>query len=359
MTLLTKLTPLLESLQTTYAVLDEAAQIVVHSPTVAAWLGAPGASLIGASLWDLVPELIGYEPALEQLQQGGPSLRLDHINRVAPDGSLRYFSLVMTHAPDLGEGAALLLVTDTSEYGRVLQAATQRRNELQLVRQELARVNGQLDYVLQHYLPSEVAEALLSGALQPNLGGELREITILFADVRGYTHISERLPPDELMSLLNGYLTVVIDMIDAAGGTLVHIQGDGVMAIFNAPIPQPDHARRAAEAACAMQRAVAGHAALYGGARPQLGFGIGLNTGVALVGNSGAPWRMIYTANGDSVNLAARITASAPAGAVWVSGSTAARLDNTVPRTPLPPLTFKGKSQATELWELGWADPVP
>lgn len=347
---------ILDSLNTASALLDGAGTICEHSPMFAQWLADADAALVGASVWDIVPELVGYETAFAALGQAGkPSLRLDQINRTTADGATRYFSLVVMVAPERPEHT-LLLATDTSEYGALLQAATQSRNELQLARQALARVNGQLDYVLQHYLPPEVAEALLSGALRPQLGGALREVSILFADVRGFTPLAERLPPDELMGVMNSYLTVVIDVLDTSGGTLVQIQGDAIMGIFNAPVAQPDHAQRAVQAACAMQRAVAVHQAEYAHAYPPLAFGIGVNTGVALVGNSGSPWRMVYTANGDSVNLAARITASAPAATIWVSESTAAQLEPTVSRRMLPAIMFKGKSQATNLFEIVWSE---
>ncbi len=183
------------------------------------------------------------------------------------------------------------------------------------------------------------------------LGGQRQEITILFADVRGFTNLAERLPPEKLVDVLNEYFSVATDAILAEEGTLDKFMGDAVMAIFNAPLPQPDHALRAARAALAMCAAVARlHDTLPDELR--LHYGIGIHTGEAVVGNVGTRLQMNFTAIGDAVNLARRLQENAAGGQVIVSAQTYAQIRNHVVAKRLPALKVKGREAAAHVWEL-------
>jgi adenylate cyclase len=162
--------------------------------------------------------------------------------------------------------------------------------------------------VLNRYLSPAVAAEVSREPDQVNLGGDLRTMTVLFSDIRGFTTLSERTPPRELVALLNEYLTAMVEILFKHGGTLDKYMGDAIMAFWNAPQPQADHAVRAC------------HTALEMGAEldrlrqewmargvPALDIGIGLNTGPMIFGNMGSVLRTDFTVIGDSVNLGSRL----------------------------------------------------
>ena len=138
--------------------------------------------------------------------------------------------------------------------------------------------------------------------------GERTEITILFCDIREFTSLSENLPPEEVVRILNRYFSFMVEVIFAYGGTLDKFMGDGIMAFFGAPRPDPEHARNACLAALAMQLELRRlNLVMEWEGIPPLSIGVGINTGEAVVGNIGTDRRMEYTAIGDHVNLASRL----------------------------------------------------
>ncbi|MGB9836286.1 MAG: CHASE2 domain-containing protein [Candidatus Saccharicenans sp.] len=166
--------------------------------------------------------------------------------------------------------------------------------------------------VFSHYLSPQVIEKIVDHPELLKLGGEKREVTSFFSDVAGFTSISERLSPEELVSFLNEYLSEMTDIILEEGGTLDKYEGDAIIAFWNAPLDQPDHARRACRAALRCQARLAQlqprFEALTG--RP-VRARIGLNSGPAVVGNMGSTRRFDYTAMGDTINLASRLESAA------------------------------------------------
>jgi adenylate cyclase len=162
--------------------------------------------------------------------------------------------------------------------------------------------------VFRHYLSPDVIERILENPALLDLGGEKREISALFSDVAGFTSVSEKLSPEELVELLNAYLSEMTDIILATGGTLDKYEGDAIIAFWNAPLDQPDHALRACRAALGCQKKLAE-------LRPEFvrRFGsevfarIGIHSGPAVVGNMGSRKRFDYTAMGDTMNLASRL----------------------------------------------------
>ena len=342
----------LTGLKTVYALVNSNGQIVSYDPLFPKWISAEQDSVVGLQLLEVLPEFVGQESELDQVGRGDrPFVRIDYCERASPaGGQRRYLHLVAVPGPGESEVALMVLVTDVTEQGQLLQALTQSRNELRLARHKMIQLTYQLDYLLRHYVPAGVADALLVGNLQPNLGGELRPVTILFADVRGFTTVAEQLSPEHLIEHLNNYWSVVADAINEVDGTISQFQGDNVLAIFNAPEDQPDHAWRAVRAGIRVQQAVMAFKSKQAPPKTQLDFGVGINTGLAVVGHLGARWRHNYTAIGDAVNLAARITAAAPAGEIWISQTTRRELPDTVTVEPLPAITFRGKSRPTALF---------
>lgn len=167
------------------------------------------------------------------------------------------------------------------------------------------------------YVSREVARQILSGPDAAQLGGDSREVTVLFSDVRGYSTLSERLPPERVVALMNEYFGAMSEVIEARGGTVIEFLGDGILVAFGAPGRMPDHATAAVETALAMRARLATLNAAWeeaGVARlwTELGLGrlgarIGVHTGLVVAGNLGSPRRMKYAVIGDTVNVASRV----------------------------------------------------
>ncbi|MCF6191931.1 MAG: adenylate/guanylate cyclase domain-containing protein, partial [Candidatus Hydrothermae bacterium] len=162
--------------------------------------------------------------------------------------------------------------------------------------------------VLGLYLSPDVLDTVLAQPNRLRLGGERREITVYFSDIRGFTTLAETLDPERLAELLNAYLSRVTAVLFAHGATLDKYLGDGVMAFWNAPLDQPDHVDRACAAAMDVQRVLeAWNRQRTARGDPPLWTGIGIHTGTAVVGNLGSPEHFDYTAVGDTVNTASRL----------------------------------------------------
>ncbi|HZU07882.1 MAG TPA: adenylate/guanylate cyclase domain-containing protein [Chloroflexota bacterium] len=158
------------------------------------------------------------------------------------------------------------------------------------------------------YLSPAVLEAIIREPTLLRLGGEKREMTVLFADIRGFTPLAEQLDPQELVALLNEFLTAMTHVIYRYDGVLDKYMGDALMAFWNSPVPQPDHARRACLAALEMLDVLEALRERWRARGvPPLAIGIGINTGWMAVGNMGSDVRFDYTVVGDAVNLAARL----------------------------------------------------
>lgn len=162
--------------------------------------------------------------------------------------------------------------------------------------------------VFRHYLNPHVIERLIKNPSMLQLGGEKRDISSFFSDVAGFTSISESLSPEDLVSLLNAYLSEMTDIILSSGGTLDKYEGDAIIAFWNAPLDQPDHALRACRAALRCQRRLEElRLDFYEQFGHELYIRIGINSGPAVVGNMGSHNRFDYTAMGDTINLASRL----------------------------------------------------
>lgn len=229
---------------------------------------------------------------------------------------------------------------------------------------ENARLYQQLDGLFRSYMSPQVATALLADPSQAGLGGEVHEVSVLMADLRGYTPFAEQAGPVQVMRMLNTYYGAIVPEILAEGGTVVQFVGDAVMALFNAPVRQQDHALRAARAGLAIQRATAavrirtegangGNGA--GGRGPSTAwplFRVGVNTGPAIVGNVGAREMRNFTAIGDTTNLAARLEGLAEPGTVVVGPLTRQRLGDRAEVKCLGDFDIKGKSLPVTVFQL-------
>jgi len=173
------------------------------------------------------------------------------------------------------------------------------------------------------YVSDDVVASLLSSPEALKLGGELRKLTVMMSDLRGFTALADRLTPEETIRFLNGYLQAMVDLILRYGGTINEIMGDGIVVIFGAPKVAADHAERAVACGVAMQRAMDDvNARGREKGLPEVEMGIGIHTGEVIVGNIGSERRMKYTAIGTHVNLTGRIESYTTGGQILISEST-------------------------------------
>ncbi|WP_430228728.1 adenylate/guanylate cyclase domain-containing protein [Nitrosomonas communis] len=203
--------------------------------------------------------------------------------------------------------------------------------------------------LFSHYVAPAVVDQLLNAPDAVQLGGARRDITILFADVRGFTGFSEKHRPEEVVALLNSYLALATSEILNQLGTIDKFLGDGVMAIFGAPLPLECHELAAVRAALAMRSRLD---QLRRETGVRVGFGIGLNSGTAIVGNIGTPELLNYTAIGDVVNVAARLQAEARSGEILISEATLMRVANRVEGEELGPLYVKGRADPVSTYKV-------
>ena len=214
---------------------------------------------------------------------------------------------------------------------------------------ENARLYHQIDALFHQYMSPAVATALLADPAQAELGGATVEVTVLFADLRGFTAFSERSSPHDVVTMLNRYFGVAVPVVLAEGGTVAQFMGDAIMVLFNAPTRQPDHALRAARAGLGLQAAIDEIAA---GREGWPRFRVGINSGPVLVGNIGSAELRNFTAIGDTANLASRLETSAQEGQVVIGSATYALLRDIAVVQPLGPLQVKGKQAAVEAYVL-------
>ncbi|MGB7210530.1 MAG: adenylate/guanylate cyclase domain-containing protein [Pyrinomonadaceae bacterium] len=219
-----------------------------------------------------------------------------------------------------------------------------------LAREEVARAN------YSRFMPEYVVKQLLENPNSFRLGGVNQLVTVLFADIRGFTAFSEKEKPEKVVGLLNRYFSVMTDIIFEHGGTLDKYIGDGLMAIFGAPNATEEDALNAVKAAVTMQkRLVQLNTELSAEGYGQISVGIGLHTGEATIGYIGSDKRSEYTAIGDTVNLASRLESNAKGGQILMSEATAAASGNLIPVNKLEPLTVKNRVQPVDVLEVRWA----
>jgi class 3 adenylate cyclase/tetratricopeptide (TPR) repeat protein/ribosomal protein L40E len=209
-----------------------------------------------------------------------------------------------------------------------------------------------IDYTQpQSYTPKHLADKILT--TRRALEGERKLVTVLFADVANFTSLSEKLEPEEVHQIMEGCLRILMDEIHKYEGTINQFTGDGVMALFGAPLAHEDHAQRACYAALAIQKDLAEYSEKimkdYG---REFQMRIGLNSGPVVVGSIGDDLHMDYTAIGDTINLASRMEGLAQPGTVLLSRDTQRLVKDYFDLKPIGPLEVKGKEEPQEAYEL-------
>lgn len=216
-----------------------------------------------------------------------------------------------------------------------------------------SREKMRIKSLFSRYTAPEIINKLLASPGEITLGGEKKELTILFADIRGFTKISENLEPEKVVEILNEALTIMVKAIFKYRGTLDKFIGDCVMAVFGAPLSQPNHAEAAIRTAVEIQEEIKRierkWLALIG---RKIEAGIAINTGEVIIGNIGSPERMDYTAIGDAVNLTARLEEIAAEGEIVISGNTYSLVKNLVDCQKMEPITVRGKKNPIAVYKV-------
>lgn len=325
-----------------YARFDAEKRLIDFSNSLSAYLFSPpeGASP-RQKIHQLFPEFIGFEENLQDIQTGVvPELKIERVHRVDLHGQEGYVTL---HVRPYQDGL-LLIVRDASAEGHLEQKVTQQRNELRLLSGQLSIARSRLDELFRRFVPSAVVDDMLSDTNKTKLGGQRREITVLFADLHGFTGWAETHEPEKVMDVLNTALENTVGILLDGGATLDKFMGDALMAIFNAPIEQPDHANRAIE--CAQQISLSQPPV------PELRFGIGINTGIAVVGNIGTHKAMNYTVLGDVVNIAKRLEEITKPGQVLIGQRTHTLADPELSRISIGSVQLRGRQTSIPVYKL-------
>ncbi len=205
----------------------------------------------------------------------------------------------------------------------------------------------------KYVAPQVVDEIAKSGTYELKLGGENRDVAVLFVDIRGFTPLSESLEPEQVVDILNSYLELTTSCIFRHGGTLDKFIGDATMAVFNAPFDTDDYVYKAVLTAWDIvqggNKIEKQFVERYG---KQVGFGVGVNCGPAVVGNIGCEFRMDYTSIGDTVNTAARLEANAPKGTVYISNAVYEQVKDRITVEEIGEIPLKGKSKGVFVYSV-------
>jgi adenylate cyclase len=332
-------------------------------------------SFVQGGLVDKGYEVICFEDpfvALEQVTQLKPAIVLSDLEmpgmdgaelcRRLKDGPARAIPVIILTANDgesqrvggLRAGADDYVNKSASmeELAARIESVVRRTAETERMRKLFAR-----------YTSDAVVDEILKNPGEIVLTGEKREVTLLFADIRNFTALSETLKPEEVVAILNQVLGRLADAVLTCGGTLDKFLGDGLMAVFGAPVSREDDALRALQAAQMMMEAMrdlnseAGTADGVGRRRfppEDLFLGVGINTGTVVAGNVGSEARTEYTCIGDAVNVAARLCALAGPGEILVGVRTREIIGGGARFEDLPPVRLKGKAKPVPLYRAQW-----
>jgi adenylate cyclase len=305
-------------------------QITLCNRAAEGILGHPATEIIGHSLADALPEVVEniteFLTAVRNTDRPVVGLEISH---ALPERGLVDWRLNLSPLKDANQ--------TTQGVAIVLDDLTERKH-LEAQRRLFERM-----------VSPAVIEQLDPNSLQ--LGGKRMDLTVLFADIRGFTSFSETVSPEQLVAVLNRYLAAMAEAVLSQEGTIDKFLGDAIMAWFNAPIPQPDHTLRAVKASLAMRQAVEG---LYQELPSDfhLAFGVGIHYGDAVLGLIGTDQRLEYTAISDSVNTAKRIQENSARNQILISKEAYQRVKGSVKAQHYAPMMVKGKSQPVEVYEV-------
>jgi adenylate cyclase len=305
-------------------------QITLCNRAAAAILGQASAEIVGRPLGEVIPtfadEILPHLASVRKSEQPIFGLELSH---TLPERGYVDWRFNLSPLKDAGQ--------KTQGVAIVLDDMTERK--------KLEAQRG----LLRRMVSPAVLDQIDPNSLQ--IGGKKVDITILFADIRGFTAYSEQHTPEDLVAVLNRYLAAAADAVLAHEGTVDKFLGDAVMAWYNAPLPQPDHTLRAVKSALTLRGTIANlHAEMP--IETHLDFGVGIHYGEAILGWIGTEKRLEFTSLGDSVNTTKRIQENSAKNQILISREAYERVKNEIDAKPFAPLTVKGKTQPLEVYEV-------
>jgi PAS domain S-box-containing protein len=305
-------------------------QITLCNRAAATILGQASAEIVGRKLEEIIPTFASdIQPHMNSVRDSEQPIVGLELSHILPQRGKVDWHLNLSPLKDAGQ--------KTQGIAIVLDDLTER-NKLEAQRRLFERM---------------VSPAVID-QLDPNslhLGGKRGDITVLFADVRGFTSFSESLEPEKLVSILNRYLGAMADAVLSQEGTIDKFMGDAIMSWFNAPVPQKDHTLRAVKASLAIREAFEN---LYKELPKEshLFFGAGIHYGDAVLGLIGTEKRLEYTAISDSVNTTKRLQENSAKNQIIISREAYARVKDEVEAKPIAPVAAKGKTQPLEVYEV-------
>lgn len=312
----------------------EAPTVTMVNRAAETMLGVSESEAVGRSLQEAFPAIA--DPLVEWM------------DRVKRQGSAIVDYELKPELPTRGEVFLRVSLSPLRDNRGTITGMTIVVDDLTEQRKLAARAR-RIRRTFEQYVAPRVVERLLSDPGTARLGGTRREVTTFFADIRGFTTFSERQQPEILVDVLNKYLSLAADIILSEEGMLDKYYGDGVMAVFNAPLTQSDHTLRAVRSALAIRKAViAMHPELPEPHRLQ--FGIGITCGTAVIGSIGSKTMKNYTAIGDCVNLASRLQRSAAPGEILLSGDAYRRVAPHVEGRDLGLVDIRGHVEPTRVF---------
>ena len=261
-------------------------------------------------------------------------------------------------------------VPNRDEFGRLTANLNRTSGRLSELYRDLTQLNENLERTveeqlgqirraeqLRRYLAPQVADAVLSGGAPVSLESTRRNLTILFANIRGFTSMSERVEPEELIDALNEYFATMTDVVFRHGGTLDKYVGDGILSFFGDPIPFEDHAERAVATALEMRSLLRGIRTKWmERLHEELNVGIGISTGYVTVGNIGSDTRTEYTVIGNHVNLASGLAETAEPNQILVTERTLAAVRGRVEAEPVDEISLEDVHRPVKIFEILRAD---
>jgi adenylate cyclase len=305
-------------------------QITLCNRAAASILGQASAEIVGRKLEEIVPMLAsGIQSQMDSVRANDQPIVGLEFSQLLPKRGNVDWRLNLSPLKDAGQKTqGVAIVLDDLTEQKKLEA--QRR-------------------LFERMVSPAVINQLDPNSLQ--LGGKRTDITVLFADVRGFTSFSETQEPEKLVKILNRYLAAMAESVLSQEGTIDKFMGDAIMAWFNAPVPQADHTLRAVKAALALREAVEG---LYKELPKEehLAFGVGIHYGDAILGLIGTERRLEYTAISDSVNTAKRLQENSAKNQIIISREAYARVKDEIEVKAIAPVAAKGKTAPLEVYEV-------
>jgi adenylate cyclase len=305
-------------------------QITLCNRAAASILGQASAEIVGRKLQEIIPTFANdIQPHMDSVRESEQPIVGLEFSQILPERGNVDWRMNLSPLKDAGQ--------KTQGVAIVLDDLTERK-KLEAQRKLFERM-----------VSPAVIEQLDPNGLQ--LGGKRTDITVLFADVRGFTSFSETVAPEKLVSILNRYLAAMAEAVLAQEGTIDKFMGDAIMAWFNAPVPQKDHTLRAVKAALAIRDSVE---ALYKELPKDshLAFGAGIHYGDAVLGLIGTDRRLEYTAISDSVNTAKRLQENSAKNQIIISREAYERVSSEIEAKPSTPLSVKGKTVPLDVFEV-------